>query len=192
MIRLLKKNRKKKELLLHLNMPLQPIHRQHLEDELQKLLKKENLGKVMGGGTMMNEQLDEIKSCDIQIDLYDDKDDAIDRLVSIINETGISKGSELICEDNDQRIEVGTLEGLAYYNNATELPQEVYESCDINHLIEEMLSAMKGVGGLYSFWESDKWTILYFYGNSFEEMKQKIEPIITTYPLCRKSKIERL
>lgn len=192
MIGLFKKKREKKNYLLHLNMPLQPMHRHHLEDELDELLKKENLGEVVGGGTIMNERQDEIESCDIQIDLYDDNEDAIDRLVNIINETGISKGSKLIGEDNDHQIEVGTLEGLAYYNNATELPQEVYESCDINHLIEEMLSVMKGVGGLYSFWETDKWTILYFYGNSFEEMKQKIEPIIATYPLCQKSKIIRL
>ena len=33
------------------------------------------------------------------------------------------------------KIEVGTLEGLAYYGNGTELLDEVYESCDINHVL---------------------------------------------------------
>ena len=33
---------------------------------------------------------------------------------------------------------------------------------------------------------------LYFYGSSFAEMKQRIEPFIATYPLCQKSRIEQI
>ena len=33
-------------------------------------------------------------------------------------------------------IEVGTLEGLAYYSNGVDLPAEVYQNCDINYVKE--------------------------------------------------------
>lgn len=37
------------ELVLNLNLRLQPMHRHHLEDELQEILEKEELGEVTGG-----------------------------------------------------------------------------------------------------------------------------------------------
>ena len=119
------------ELTLNLNSRLQPMHRHDLEDALQEILEKINLGEVMGGGTLQNPQTGEIESCDIEIHLNDDKQDSINRLVELVNKIGIPKGSALLCMVPEFKIEVGTLEGLAYYGNGTELPDEVYESCDI-------------------------------------------------------------
>ena len=48
------------------------------------------------------------------------------------------------------------------------------------------------IGRFYSYWEGNEWTALYFYGVSFVEMKQKIEPFIASYPLCQKSRIEQI
>lgn len=180
------------ELTLNLNSRLQPMHRHDLEDALQEFLEKDNLGEVTGGGTLQNPQTGEIVSCDIDIHLNDDKQDNINRLVEIVNKIGIPKGSALLCVAPEIKIEVGTLEGLAYYGNGTELPDEVYETCDINHVIEQMVSAMDGIGGFYSYWENNEWIALYFYGTSFAEMKQKIEPFINSYPLCQKSRIEQI
>ena len=53
------------ELTLNLNSRLQPMHRHDLEDALQEILEKINLGEVMGGGTLQNPQTGEIESCDI-------------------------------------------------------------------------------------------------------------------------------
>lgn len=63
-----------------------------------------------------------------------------------MNIIGIPKGSALLCTAPEIKIEVGTLEGLAFYVNGTDLPDEIYESCDINHVIEQMESAMNGIG----------------------------------------------
>lgn len=180
------------ELTLNLNSRLQPMHRHDLEDALQEILEKEKLGEVMGGGTLQNPQTGEIISCDIEIHLNDDKQDSINRLVELVNKIGIPKGSALLCMTPEFKIEVGTLEGLAYYSNGTELPDEVYESCDINHVMEQMESAMESIGSFYSYWEGNEWTALYFYGISFAEIKQKIEPFIASYPLCQKCRIEQI
>ena len=180
------------DLTLNLNSRLQPMHRHDLEDALQEILEKGKLGEVTGGGTLQNPQTGEIVSCDIEIHLNDDKQDSVNRLVELMNIIGIPKGSALLCTAPEIKIEVGTLEGLAYYLNNTDLPDVVYETCDINHVVEQMELAMKGIGGLYSYWESDAYTALYFYGNSYSEMKQKIEPFVATYPLCQESRIEQI
>ena len=75
------------ELVLNLNLRLQPMHRHHLEDELQEILEKEELGEVTGGGTLLDPQTGEIISCDIQILLNEDKKDTINHLVELINKT---------------------------------------------------------------------------------------------------------
>jgi len=68
------------------------MHRHDLEDALQEILEKVNLGKVMGGGTLQNPQI-YIESCDIEIHLNDDKQDSINRLVELFNKIGIQKVS---------------------------------------------------------------------------------------------------
>ena len=90
--------------------------------------------------------------------------------------------------DNPKRTALETAEAFHY----GELIDEIYESCDINHVIEQMESAMNGIGRFYSYWEGNEWTALYFYGVSFVEMKQKIEPFIASYSLCQKSRIEQI
>lgn len=180
------------ELILKLNARLQPKHRFDLEDELQEVLAKEQMGEVTGGGTLLNQKLGEITSCDIEIYLDDGNKDNINRLIKHITQLGVPKGSVLSCAEPEFKVEVGTLEGLAYYSNGTELPKEVYENCDINFVIDQMNEAMEGIGHLYSYWEASEWIALYFYGTSFAEMKQKIEPFIASYPLCQKCRIEQI
>lgn len=180
------------ELTLNLNLRMQPMHRNILENAFQEFLEKENMGEVTGGGTLQNTQTGEIISCDIDIHLNDDKQDSINSLVEFINMKGIPKGSILLCVESDIRIEVGTLEGLAYYCYLTGLPDEVYECCNINYVFEQMNSAVNDIGGIYSYWENPEWTALYFYGTSFVEMKQRLEPFIASYPLCQKSRIEQI
>ena len=80
------------ELVLNLNLRLQPMHRHHLEDELQEILEKEELGEVTGGGTLLDPQTGEIISCDIQILLNEDKKDNINHLEELINKIRIPKG----------------------------------------------------------------------------------------------------
>ena len=179
------------EVVLKLNARLQPMHRHELEDAIQGVLEKEQMGEVTGGGTVQNPD-GEIVSCDIDIHLAGDKWDHVSFLVNLLNRLGIPNGSALLGIDRKFRVEVGTLEGLAFYVNGTDLPDEIYGSCDINHVIEQMESAIDGIGRFYSYWEGNEWTALYFYGVSFVEMKQKIEPFIASYPLCQKSRIEQI
>lgn len=42
------------EVVLKLNARLQPMHRHELEDAIQGVLEKEQMGEVTGGGTVQN------------------------------------------------------------------------------------------------------------------------------------------
>lgn len=176
------------ELNLKLNARLQPIDRFDLEDALQETMEKHQMGQITGGGTGQNPD-GEIAYCDIAISLMDGPEN-IEWLVQLLNAIGIAKGSVLSTPETE--IPVGTLEGLACYSNGRELPDEVYQNCDINYVVEQMEESMEGIGRLYSYWEGDVYTALYFYGTSFDEMKCRIEPFTATYPLCQKSRIERI
>ena len=176
-------------LILKLNARFQPKHRFELEDALQELLQEKHMGEITGGGTAQKPD-GEIAYCDIEIHLTNDTEDSIKWLVNLLNRIGIPKGSVL--QGLEPEIQVGTLEGLAYYSNGVELPKEIYKTCDINYVIDQMEQAMAGIGSMYSYWEGSTYTALYFYGKSFLEMKKSIEPFVETYPLCQKSRIEQI
>ena len=68
----------------------------------------------------------------------------------------------------------------------------VYQNCDINYVIEQLEKAMDGVGFLYSYYEGNKETVLYFYGTSFKKMKELTKNFIKEYPLCEKCRIVQI
>ena len=72
------------------------------------------------------------------------------------------------------------------------MPDEVYESSDANFLIEKLEELLAQSGSMYGYWEGPDDTGLYFYGHSFAEMKEKMEPFLSEYPLCQKCRIEQI
>lgn len=176
------------ELTLKLNARFQPTDRFELEDALGEILEHNEKGEIAGGGTALSKD-GEIEYCDIEITLKDAPGN-VEWLAGLLNKIGIAKGSVL--SGSDVKIPVGTLEGLAFYANGTDLPDEVYETCDINHVVEQMETAMEGIGRLYSHWQGQTETALYFYGTSFAEMQRSIEPFVASYPLCQESRIVQI
>lgn len=178
----------KMQLELHLNARFQPMHRFELEDALEEILQKHNAGEIAGGGTALKEN-GEIDSCDIEIEFWDTQK-SVEWLVNLLNAMGIPKGSVL--QGVEPPIPVGTLEGLAIYLNGTDLPDETYKSCDINYVIEQLEQGIEGIGRMYSYRELNEFTVLYFYGTSFSDMKEKMNPFVSSYPLCQKCRIEQI
>lgn len=171
---------------IHLNARFQPKHRFELEDVLQDVMEQKKLGTVDGGGTLQS-VTGEIMSCDIEVMLKDAKHDTVAALCSILNCLGIPKGSQLIFAG--QQMEIGTQEGLALYLNGTDLPQEVYQTCDINFVIERLDELLSDTGRMYSYWEGEKETALYYYGENCEKMLARIKAFLDTYPLLEKCRV---
>ena len=181
---------------LNLNARFQPMHRHNLEDALEKILSGYQLGYVDGGGTMQSVS-GEIESCDIELMLKDNSEENLVTLESIIEKLGVAKGSKLLLwneADEDVLCErpVGNLEGMALYLNGTDLPVEIYQTCDINYVIEQTEALMKGIGAMYSWWEGPQNTALYFYGENYEKMLTAIKNFTEEYPLCQKCVIKQI
>ena len=177
------------EVVLYLNARLQPVHRDELYgNRIDELLQEFHMGFVTGGGCLQDKS-GEIKSCNIEIVLTDEK--YIDKLQKIVELLGAPDGSYLDIEQK-RCIDIGKQEGLAVYLNGTDLDEEIYHSCDVNYVIAKLEETVKSCGRLYSYWEGNKETALYFYGNHFQEMQEKMQPFLEEYPLCKKCRVVRI
>lgn len=172
---------------LNLNMKLLPFMRTAYENRIDKEIKKAKIGEVTGGGTDLEEN-GEVRSCDIEIKLRNKKH--YDQLLEILKKIKMARSSKVISEK--EIIEIGEDEGLAIYLNGTDLPKEVYETCDVNYVFDKLTEAMDGIGLPVSHFEGDKETALYFYGKSFEAMKDAITDFTSSYPLCEKCRIVQI
>lgn len=174
-------------LTLQLNAKLRPLDRGDIyEDPIDEILNQLEIGEVDGGGTMMQAN-GEVENCDVELALSRDDKEVIDKVLEIIDDIGVPKGSLLHGEEIE--IPVGRLEGMAIYLNGTDLDDSVYADCDINFVVSELNRLMEGRGEMYSYWEGARETALYFYGASFGEMYACSQAFINEYPLCQKSRI---
>jgi hypothetical protein len=179
-------------IVAQLNARIQPMHRgEFFEDPLGEELQRASIGEVTGGGTMQN-QNGEIASCDIEIELAKPNPQAADKIIEILERLGAPKGSKLKIEAENRDVPFGTTEGLAVYLNGTDLPDDVYETCDSNFVYSEFDRLLGGEGRILSYWQGPTETAFYLYGNSFEQMKAKLSEFIATYPLCQKCRIEKI
>lgn len=182
---------KKKEtsisITLQLNAKLQPFHRGEFEDMIENVLKQKNAGEVVGGGSLLMLN-GEISCCDIEFSIIESQ---VDSFISFLNQIHlIPKGSKLFINDTERNI--GIAEGLGLYLNGTDLPKEVYQKSDINELIDQLDQVLDGIGIRLSHWEGNSETALYYYGPSYEKMKENILSITQTHPLCEKCRIEQI
>ncbi len=176
---------------IHLNARLQPVHRFELEDALQIIFEELEMGEVDGGGTLQF-STGEISSCDIEVYLKNGEKKTLDKLIEIIEGFGVPKRSELRFDDDESAVAIGNLEGMAVYLNGTQLSEEIYKSCDINYVIEKMNTLMENEGRMYSYWEGSSETALYFYGESYEKMLEKVQFFLDEYPLCKKCRMKQI
>lgn len=95
-------------------------------------------------------------------------------------------------EEAGRQIFFGHQEGLALYLNGKDLSPKIYKKYDIKHVFDKCNSLLKGVGMVNSYWEGYSETALYMYGNNYEQMVKRIEPFVSTYPLCNKSRMVKI
>lgn len=162
------------------------------EDPLEAELAKAGLGSVTGGGTMQAKD-GEILFCGIDLELKQ-LDKAIPLVCRVLEEQGAPKGSclQMTNEGKAQEIPFGSTVGLALYFNGVDLPEEVYQNCDIDHVWNEIDRLLGNRGMVQGCWQGPKETALYLYGYSVDDMKDRIDPLMKNYPLCEKARVVAL
>jgi hypothetical protein len=160
----------------HLNARIMPLDRgERYEDPLQEAFDTNGLGAVTGGGTGQAAN-GEIDYCGIDIDLFD-LERGLPFVAQFLSQCGAPKGSRLEFGPAEDRksLPFGFLEGLALYLNGTELPDEVYQSCDSNFVYAEINRLLGDRGSIQShephiycqFWVGDvpRWLCDSIFGN---------------------------
>lgn len=176
-----------------LNARVQPLDRgEYFEDPLADKLEELGLGEVTGGGTQLCDEPAGIAFCDLEIHLKALSDETLDVITQHLTELGAPKGSKLIVEATGREIAFGDAEGLGLFLNGTDLADEVYETSDINHVVEECGRLMSDGGTFKGHWQGSAETALYFYGSSFAAMNAAIADFIAAYPLCQKARVEQI
>ncbi|MBT8473399.1 MAG: hypothetical protein HKN14_12345 [Marinicaulis sp.] len=185
-------------LTARLNARVQPIDRgDHFEDPLHDALEKAGIGAVTGGGTQLAEEPAGIEYCDLEVRVSDLSDVNLKAITDKLEDLGAPKGSKLILDANGpnsegREIPFGKFEGIGVFLDGQDLPEEVYEQSDINHVIEEMERLMGEKGDFRGYWEGSNEVALYCYGPSFEAMRDAIQPFLNEYPLCQGARVEQI
>jgi hypothetical protein len=170
---------------------IEPMDRgSRYEDPLQDALGIREMGAVTGGGSQLTAEA-EIAFVDIELALAD-LNGALDVTKRILEEAGAPVGSQLLFEEAGHQVEraFGVQEGLSVYLDGTSLPDEVYQTTDINAVIERVAEAVGAVGGeLRGIWNGSAETALHHYGPSAEAMLDALEPLFEEYPIFENARI---
>lgn len=178
---------KNKTVTLHMNAKLQPEHMQEFyRQPLAELLDEEELGYVTDAKTL-RDNIGEFCGCEITIECNRGKEE---ELVDYLKKLSIPCGSFLTV--GRKNIPVGKIEGMAVYINGTDLPDEVYKTCSVKYVREELCKLFGGELAFVSYWEGTTETAIYFYGESFHDMQSKSEAFIKGYPLCAGCRVVRV
>ncbi|MEB8330233.1 hypothetical protein OO009_12785 [Flavobacteriaceae bacterium KMM 6897] len=177
-----------------INDKVMPIDRGEIyEDPLDEFLQANGIGEVTGGGTMQMKS-GELEYCDIEIQLKSDKinEGHIKAIIDKLEELGAPKGSKLTIEKTDQKIEFGKKEGLGIYLDGINLSDEVYKNSDSKAIAVEIRRLAKIENSILRYWEGNTETALYFYGDSFENIKNSIADFVSSNPECENCRIEQI
>ena len=177
-----------------LNDKVMPIDRGEIyEDPLDEFIQANGIGEVTGGGTMQLES-GELEYCDVEIQLNSDEidEDQIKNIIEKLEELGAPKGSKLTIEKTEQKIEFGKKEGLGIYLDGINLSDEVYKSSDSEALAVEIRRLAGIEDNTLRYWQGNTETALYFYGDSFEYIKNSINDFVSSHPECENCRIEQI
>lgn len=163
------------------------------ENPLDDFLQTNRIGKVTGGGTMQL-KTGELEYCDVEIRLNADEIDKsqIKAIIHKLEEFGAPKGSILTIEKTEEKIEFGKKEGLGIYLDGINLSDEVYKNSNSEALANEIKKFAKNEDNILRHWQGNAETGLYFYGDSFERIKNSITDFISFHPECENCRIEQI
>lgn len=181
-------------IVITLNDKIQPIDRgEYYEIGLEKILLENKIGEITGGGTMQH-QNGEIDFVDIEIELSSEEisDENLNKIIVYLEEKGAPKNSKITIEKTNKIIPFGKLEGIGVYLDGKNLDEDVYKNCDSNFVVSEIKNLIDDKTDIVKFWEGSENTALYFYGDSFIEMKNRISKFMNEYPLCKNAEIKQI
>lgn len=175
-----------------LNCRLMPIDRGELfEDPLDAFLEKNGYGAASGGGTMQNED-GTIAYCDVEIALPDISDDILGAIAAELTRLGAPRGSKLVGDDGETILEFGEKEILSLSLDGVGLPPGTYEEFDTDTFVGQIEKILGDSGKLQGGRALNERTEFYFSGDSFLEMKFRLNSELGKFPICQNAIMEQI
>ncbi|MEV6930992.1 hypothetical protein AB0M46_41775 [Dactylosporangium sp. NPDC051485] len=176
-------------LWITINARVRPLDRGAVyEDPLQAALDVRAPGsRITGGGTLLTADR-EPACCDIDLDIEGDATAVLDLVTVTLEAAGAPKGSTVRFDEREP-MPFGVTEGLAVYLNGTDLPDEVYETNDVNDLVAAVIDSLGADGSMQSHWQGPQETALYLYGSSAALMHERIAEVLARFPLAQRCRV---
>jgi len=130
-------------------------------EPLEKFFKRNKLGEVTGGGTLLQEN-GQPAYCEIELSIKDETEEVVSEVKNKIDSI-TPKGSILYLE-NEQELPVGNLEGVALNLHFTKAPQELLDKTDFQALWDGVDKAIASAGKMHDTWEGPETFTIYYYG----------------------------
>ena len=149
------------------------------EDPLEEWFENHpDIGEVDGGGTALDAT--GIACCEVGICIKDLN--RVDEIIKKLEDLGAPRGSVFSYED--KKVRFGRFVGLGIRFPREELEKSNEGERNINFVLEELNNRLAGAGSINSYEETREATILYAYGESFDQMSDRISEFMQTNPLC--------
>lgn len=154
------------------------------EDPLDEALGRDDGIEVTGGGTMMGEDGD-ILFIDVEISIDGDLDPALDRIVAGLEGIGAPRGTQIINDEGETLRTCGSRAIAGLVLDGVTLPQEVYDTCSADDVLDAMLAALGSGCGYAGYHAMSETTVLYFHGEDYAKMAKAMKKKMTSLPLCQ-------
>jgi hypothetical protein len=143
---------------------------------------------IVGEGSAFTKELG-IEYVNLELELSDLS--LIPTIIEILEKQGAPKGSQLKFSNLDKKttVEFGTSECLALFLDGVNLPDEVYQSTDIDELVLKLCESSEGGAEYRASWAGEYETSIHFFCDDADAMFRRMESVIRTYPLCRNCRI---
>ncbi|MDA6068330.1 hypothetical protein NJT12_01735 [Flavobacterium sp. AC] len=181
------------DIVIQINDKVSPLDKRNLYLlPLNELLLEKNYGEISGGG-ILKEEPGEIIFCDIHIKLFDEKiaPNILKNIKTCLEDCGAPKGSKIIIENTHQEIPFGKNEGIAIYLDE-ENAEEKEEQYNLDFVQSEISRRTNTSQTTERYWKGNSTTGLYFYGQSYEKMKDEVSHFMTANPLYKTARIAQI
>jgi len=181
------------DIVIQINDKVSPLDRRNLYMlPLHDFLSENNYGEISGGG-ILKEEPGEIIFCDIHVKFYKEKISTavLNDIINFVEICGAPKGSKIIIEKTHQEIPFGKNEGIAIYLDEKNIEEKNHESY-VDFVQSEISKRTNISSTTERYWKGNSTTGLYFYGQSFEKMKDEVSHFMIANPLYKTARIAQI
>ena len=104
----------------------------------------------------------------------------------------LMKTIKIIIEKTHQEIPFGKNEGIAIYLDGENTEEQNQESYNFDFVQSEISKRTNTSSSTERYWKGNSTTGLYFYGQSFDKMKDEVSQFMSTYPLYKSARIAQI